>query len=164
MWMYKSLNRLKIWKVVRARLIVVVNIWRGSFHFASTFALNFWRIHTWGDNTMHCRNSHYSHMYSSTLHDPIFPHVQFHWEYALGCIATCTVPATMHDPIFPHVQFQQEYELASHGSCAVDSLSWGGTESWFFLCSLHTAYIHTIELNRGTYPHTLLGKKYQHSF
>ena len=108
--------------------------------------------------------SHYSHMYSSTLHDPIFPHVQFHWEYALGCIATCTVPATMHDPIFPHVQFQQEYELASHGSCAVDSLSWGGTESWFFLCSLHTAYIHTIELNRGTYPHTLLGKKYQHSF
>ena len=106
---------------------------------------------------------HYSHMYSSTLHDPIFPHVQFHWEYALGCIATCTVPATMHDPIFPHVQFQQEYELASHGSCAVDSLSWGGTESWFFLCSLHTAYIHTIELNRGTYPHTLLGKKYQHT-
>ena len=65
--------------------------------------------------------SHYSHMCSSTLHDPIFPHVQFHWEYALGCIATCTVPATMHDPIFPHVQFQLEYELASHGSCTVDS-------------------------------------------
>ena len=72
--------------------------------------------------------SHYSHMYSSTLHDPILPHVQFHWEYALGCLATCTVPANMHDPIFPHVQFQfhQEYELASHGSCAVDNLSRGG--------------------------------------
>ena len=55
-------------------------------------------------------------MYSSTLHDPIFPHVQFHREYALACLATCAVPTNMHDPILPHVQFQQEYELASLGS------------------------------------------------
>ena len=62
-------------------------------------------------------------MHSSTLHDPIFPHVQFHREYALACLATCAVPSNMHDPIPPHVQFQQEHELASHGSCAVDSLT-----------------------------------------
>ena len=67
--------------------------------------------------------SHYSHMCSSSLHDPIFPHVQFQQEYALACLATCAVPANMHDPILPHVQFQQEYELASLDSCMVDSMS-----------------------------------------
>ena len=67
--------------------------------------------------------SHYFHMCSSSLHDPIFPHVQFQQEYALACPATCAVPANMHDPILPHVQFQQEYELASLGSCMVDSMS-----------------------------------------
>ena len=76
-------------------------------------------------------------MCSSSLHDPIFPHVQFHREYALACLATCAVPTNMHDPILPHVQFQQEYELASLGSFTVDSLSRGGMESLFFLCSLH---------------------------
>ena len=76
-------------------------------------------------------------MCSSTLHDPIFPHVQFQQKYALACLATCAFPTNMHDPILPHVQFQQEYELASLGSFTVDSLSRGGTESLFFLCSLH---------------------------
>ena len=88
-------------------------------------------------NLQDCNESHYSHMCSSSLHDPIFPHVQFQQEYALACLATCAVPANMHDPILPHVQFQQEYELASLGSFTVDSLSRGGTESLFFLCSLH---------------------------
>ena len=60
--------------------------------------------------------SHFSHMCSSTLHDPIFPHVHFQQEYALACLATCAVPTNMYDPILPHVQFQQEYELASLGS------------------------------------------------
>ena len=32
--------------------------------------------------------SHYSHMYSPTLHDPILPHVQSLREYALACLAT----------------------------------------------------------------------------
>ena len=56
------------------------------------------------------------HMCSSSLHDPILPHVQFQQEYALACLATCAVPTNMYDPILPHVQFQQEYELASLGS------------------------------------------------
>ena len=41
--------------------------------------------------------SHYSHMCSTTLHDPILPHVQYHREYALACLATCAVPPNMHD-------------------------------------------------------------------
>ena len=37
------------------------------------------------------------HMCSTTLHDPILPHVQYHQEYALACLATCAVPPNMHD-------------------------------------------------------------------
>ena len=48
-----------------------------------------------GAKDMDESESHYSHTYSSTLHEPILPHVQFHREYALACLVTCTVPPNM---------------------------------------------------------------------
>ena len=87
--------------------------------FMYIFEIVFWKngMQSWyWTNFGNSGESHFSHMCSSTLHDHIFPHVQFHREYALACLATCAVPTNMHDPILPHVQFQQEYELASLGS------------------------------------------------
>ena len=47
------------------------------------------------DFTTDIDESHYSHMCSSTLNDPILPHVHFLREYALACLATCAVPPNM---------------------------------------------------------------------
>ena len=35
--------------------------------------------------------SPHSLMYSPSLNDPILPHVQTFWEYALACLGSCTV-------------------------------------------------------------------------
>ena len=58
-------------------------------------------------------------MYSPSLHDPILPHVQTFWEYALACISSCTFHPNINNPILPHVQTFQEYKL----TC----LPWGNT-------------------------------------
>ena len=55
-------------------------------------------------------------MYS---HDPILPHVQTFWEYALACISSFTFHPNINNPILPHVQTFQEYKL----TC----LPWGNT-------------------------------------